>query len=72
MGLTLDELARLGAQRRRQAALEAEVSASVAAHQAEHDAQARAVVVRHGHARGRQVTVGYGPPTVQAPLAEGG
>ena len=40
MGLTLDELARLGAQRMLKAALEAEVSAYVAAHQEERDARA--------------------------------
>ena len=60
VGLTLDELARLGAQRMLKAALEAEVSAYVAAHQEERDAQGRALVVRNGHARGRQVTLGSG------------
>jgi putative transposase len=70
VGLTLDELARLGAQCRLQAALEAEVSADVAAHQAERDEPGRAMVVRHGHARGRQVMIGSGPLTVQAPRVD--
>lgn len=70
VGLTLDELARLGAQRMLKAALEAEVSAYVAAHQAERDAQGRALVVRNGHARGRQVTIGSGTLTVQAPRVD--
>ena len=70
VGLTLDELARLGAQRMLKAALEAEVSAYVAAHQEERDAQGRALVVRNGHARGRQVTIGSGTLTVQAPRVD--
>ena len=70
VGLTLDELARLGAQRMLKAALEAEVSAYVAAHQEERDAQGRALVVRNGHARGRKVTIGSGTLTVQAPRVD--
>lgn len=70
VGLTLDELARLGAQRMLKAALEAEVSAYVAAHQEEREAQGRALVVRHGHARGRKVTIGSGTLTVQAPRVD--
>lgn len=70
VGLTLDELARLGAQRMLKAALEAEVSAYVAAHQEERDAQGRALVVRNGHARGRKVTLGSGTLTVQAPRVD--
>jgi putative transposase len=70
VGLTLDELARLGAQRMLKAALEAEVSAYVAAHQVERDEQGRALVVRNGHARGRQVTLGSGTLTVQAPRVD--
>ena len=69
-GLTLDELARLGAQRRLKAALEAEVSAYVAAHRVERDEQGRAMVVRNGHARGRKVTIGSGTLTVQAPRVD--
>ncbi len=48
VGLTLDELARLGAHRMLEAALEAEVSAYVAAHQAEREAPGRALV-KAGH-----------------------
>ena len=70
VGVTLDELARLGAQRMLKAALEAEVSAYVAAHRAERDAQGRAMVVRNGHARGRKVTIGSGTLTVQAPRVD--
>ena len=70
MGLTWDELARLGAQRMLKAALEAEVSAYVAAHQEERAVQGRALVVRHGHARGRKVTSGSGTLTVQAPRVD--
>jgi putative transposase len=70
VGLTLDELARLGAQRMLKAALEAEVSAYVAAHQAERDAQGRALVVRNGHGRGRRVVIGSGTLTVQAPRVD--
>jgi transposase-like protein len=44
-----------------------EVSAYVAAHQEEREAQGRALVGRHGHARGRQVTSGSGTLPVQAP-----
>lgn len=70
VGLTLDELARLGAQRMLKAALEAEVSAYVVAHREERDAQGRALVVRNGHARGRKVTLGSGTLTVQAPRVD--
>jgi putative transposase len=70
VGLTWDALARLGAQRMLKAALEAEVSAYVGAPQEERDAQGRALVVRHGHARGRQVTIGSGTLTVQAPRVD--
>jgi hypothetical protein len=70
VGLTLDERARRGAPRMLKAALEAEVSAYVAAHQEEREAQGRALVVRHGPARGRQVTIGSGTMTVQAPRVD--
>ena len=70
VGLTLDELARVGAQRLLKAALEAEVSAYVAAHRAERDAQGHALVVRNGQARARTVTVGSGTIAVQAPRVD--
>jgi transposase-like protein len=70
VGLTLDELARLGAPRLLKAAVAAEVSAYVAAHQAERDAPGRALVVRHGHGRGRRVVMGSGTLTVPAPRVD--
>ena len=70
VGLTWDELARVGAQRLLKAALEAEVSAYVAAHRAERDAQGHALVVRNGQARARTVTVGSGTIAVQAPRVD--
>jgi hypothetical protein len=70
VGLTVEERARLGAPRLLKAAVEAEVSAYVAAHQAERDAPGRAMVVRHGHARGRQVTIGSGTLPVPAPRVD--
>jgi hypothetical protein len=70
VGLTLDELARLGAPRLLKGALEAEVRAYGAAHQAERDAQGRAPVVRNGHSRGRQVTLGSGTLPVQVPRVD--
>jgi len=53
VGLTLDELARLGAQRMLKAALEAGVSADVAAPQEERDSPGQAKGVRQGPAPGR-------------------
>jgi putative transposase len=67
VGMTLDELARTGAQRMLMAALEAEVSEYVAAHHEQRDEKDRALVVRNGHARTRKVTVGSGTIEVQAP-----
>jgi putative transposase len=70
VGLTWDELARLGAPRLLQAALAAAVSAYVAAHQEARDAQGRAMGGRTGQARGRQGTSGSGMLTVQAPRVD--
>ncbi len=67
VALTLDELARAGAQRMLKAALEAEVSAYVAAHQEQRDDDGRALVVRNGYAGTRKVTVGSGTMEVRAP-----
>ena len=67
VGLTLDELARAGAQRMLKAALEAEVSAYVAAHHGQRDDDGRALVVRNGYASARKVTVGSGTIEVRAP-----
>ncbi len=65
--LTVDELARVGAQHMLQAALEAEVSAYLSAHEDQRDEQGRAVVVRNGYAHARKVTMGSGTIAVQAP-----
>jgi putative transposase len=63
----LDRLAREGAQRMLAEALEAEVEAYVQRYGAERDERSRALVVRNGRARTRQVTVGSGSITVEAP-----
>ena len=60
VGMTLDELARAGAQRMLGIALEVEVKAYIEAQQGERDEKGRALVVRNGHARQRKVTVGSG------------
>jgi len=70
VGMSLDELARTGAQRMLRAALEAEVSAYVAAHREERDEDGTALVVRNGHARCRKVTVGSGTMEVRAPRVD--
>jgi transposase-like protein len=70
VGLTLDELARAGAQRMLRAALEAEVSDYVAGHREERDDCGRALVVRNGQAQARKVTVGSGTIAVRAPRVD--
>ena len=65
--MPLDELARVGARKMLRQALEAEVASYVERHQEERDADGRAVVVRNGTARARQVTVGSGTIEVEAP-----
>jgi putative transposase len=67
VGMSLDELARTGAQRMLATALEAEVSAYVVAHREQRDEDGTALVVRNGHARARKVTVGSGTVEVRAP-----
>ena len=67
VGMTLDELARSGAQRMLATALEAEVSAYLTRHSAQRAADGRALVVRNGHARPRKVSVGSGTIAVRAP-----
>jgi len=64
---TLDEIVREGARRMLAAALETEVEEHLAAHGHERDEQGRALVVRNGHARPRNVTVGSGTVEVSAP-----
>ena len=57
---TLDELAREGARRMLQSALEAEVASYLEAHHDARDEKGHALVVRNGRARERQVTLGSG------------
>jgi len=64
---TLDEIAREGARRMLIAALEAEVAAYVDTHRDQRDEDGRALVVRNGKARPRQVTLGAGTVEVEAP-----
>jgi len=63
---TLDLVVREGAQRMLHQALQAEVAAYLERHP-ERDARGRALVVRNGTARARQVTCGAGTLTVSAP-----
>lgn len=63
----LDRLAREGARRMLEEALEAEVAAYVERHRADRDESGRALVVRNGRAQQRQVVVGAGVLAVEAP-----
>lgn len=63
----LDELARRGAQRMIEAALEIEVEQYVSRLREHRDEDGRALVVRNGRARERSVTVGSGTISVHAP-----
>jgi transposase-like protein len=65
--LDLDEIARQGAKRMLAEALEAEVEAYIEATRAECDEQGRALVVRNGYAREREVLLGAGTVEVRAP-----
>jgi putative transposase len=67
VGTTLDELARVGAQRMIAAALQIEVDEYLVRFRGERDAAGHAVVVRNGTARPRPVTTGVGPITLAAP-----
>ena len=67
VGTTLDDLARVGAQRMIAAALQIEVDEYLARFRGERDAAGHAVVVRNGTARPRPVTTGVGPVTLAAP-----
>ena len=64
--LTIDEIARRGAQRMLAAALEAEVEAYLAKH-GQKDELGRAQVVRNGYARERTIQSGAGTIKVKAP-----
>jgi len=65
--MSLDELAREGARRMLQMALEIEVDAYLEAHREDRDGSGHALVVRNGKSRARRVTVGAGTFSVQAP-----
>src|SRR2546426_1892489 len=64
---TLDDLARVGAQRMIAAALQIEVDDYLARFRDERDAAGHARVVRNGRARARPVLTGVGPLTIAAP-----
>lgn len=64
---TLDTLAREGAKRMIAAALEAEVASYVERFRSERGEDGRAAVVRNGRGRPRQVTLGSGTVTLEAP-----
>jgi putative transposase len=65
--LDLDEIARRGARKMLAQALEAEVEAYLEAARDERDKHGRALVVRNGHARSREVVCGAGAIEVRAP-----
>ena len=62
----LEELAREGARRMLEAALEVEVAAYLEWHQEERDRRGHALVVRNGRARARKVTLGAGTVELHA------
>src|SRR2546426_1587895 len=64
---TLDDLARVGAQRMIAAALQIEVDDYLARFREERDAAGHARVVRNGTARARPLLTGVGPLTLAAP-----
>jgi transposase-like protein len=66
-GSALDEIARRGAQRMIEAALEVEVEQYVAQLREHRDERGRARVVRNGRAQPRTVTVGSGTMEIRAP-----
>jgi len=66
----LDELCRRGAQKMLATALEAEVIDYVVCHRDERDEVDRALVVRNGRARQRQVVCGTGTLSIRAPRVD--
>jgi len=64
---TLDDLARVGAQRMIAAALQLEVDEYVTRFRGARDGTGHALIVRNGTARPRPVTTGVGPLTIAAP-----
>jgi putative transposase len=65
--LDLDEIARQGAQRMLAEALQAEVEAYIEAATDHRDEQGRALVVRNGYAREREILLGAGAVELKAP-----
>ncbi len=65
--LSLDEIARAGARRMLQEALEAEVADYVERFQGEQDEHGRSLVVRNGKARTRKITTGAGTFEIESP-----
>jgi len=65
--LDLDEIARQGARRMLAEALEAEVEAYIEAAKDQRDERGRALVVRNGCARSREILLGAGAVEVRAP-----
>jgi transposase-like protein len=63
----LDEIARQGAKRMLMEALEAEVEEYIESARSERDERGRALVVRNGYAREREVLLGSGAVEVKAP-----
>ena len=64
---SLDALAREGARRMLEQALEQEVAAYIERHRSERDEDERALVVRNGKGKARKVTMGAGTVEIQAP-----
>ncbi len=67
LSFDLDEIARAGARRMLAEALEAEVEEYIEAARGERGEDGRALVVRNGHARERQILCGAGSVEVKAP-----
>jgi putative transposase len=67
VGSTLDDLARMGAQRMIEAALRIEVEEYLARFRGDRDEAGHALVVRNGAARPRPVLTGVGPVRIAAP-----
>jgi putative transposase len=67
LSLDLDEIARAGARRMLAEALEAEVADYIEAARGQRDEQGRALVVRNGHAREREILLGAGSVALKAP-----
>lgn len=65
--VTIDSLAREGARRMLQAAMEAEVADYVERHEGERSGDGHRLVVRNGYAEARKVTCGAGTMKVRAP-----